>query len=102
MIEEKERARFLDACTEQLIALYTASKNGKKVDAEKYRVQGFMHAGEMLGVITNEQGKSLIAELHLQVSGETIDERATRKRKLNALKESDPDAYIEIPAIERR
>ena len=102
MIEEKERARFLDACTEQLIALYTASKNGKKVDAEKYRVQGFMHAGEMLGVITNEQGKSLIAELHLQVFGETIDERATRKRKLNALKESDPDAYIEILAIERR
>jgi len=102
MIEEKERARFLDACTEQLIALYTASKRGKKVDAEKYRVQGFMHAGEMLGVITNEQGKSLIAELHLQVFGETIDERATRKRKLNALKESDPDAYIEIPAIERR
>tara|TARA_Y100000994_G_scaffold235792_1_gene225780 strand:- start:4689 stop:4997 length:309 start_codon:yes stop_codon:yes gene_type:complete len=102
MIEEKERARFLDACTEQLIALYTASKNGKKVDAEKYRVQGFMHAGEMLGVISNEQGKSLIAELHLQVFGETIDERATRKRKLNALKESDPDAYIEIPAIERR
>lgn len=102
MIEEKERARFLDACTEQLIALYTASKNGKKVDAEKYRVQGFMHAGEVLGVITNEQGKSLIAELHLQVFGETIDERATRKRKLNALKESDPDAYIEIPAIERR
>ena len=102
MIEEKERARFLDACTEQLIALYTASKNGKKVDTEKYRVQGFMHAGEMLGVITNEQGKSLIAELHLQVFGETIDERATRKRKLNALKESDPDAYIEIPAIERR
>jgi len=102
MIEEKERARFLDACTEQLIALYTASKNGKKVDAEKYRVQGFMHAGEMLGVITNEEGKSLIAELHLRVFGETIDERATRKRKLNALKESDPDAYIEIPAIERR
>ena len=102
MIDEKQKVRFLDACTEQLIALYTASKNGKKVDAEKYRVQGFMHAGELLGIITNEQGKALIADLHVQVFGETIDERATRKRKLNALKESDPDAYIEIPAIERR
>ena len=102
MIDEKEKVRFLDACTEQLIALYTASKNGKKVDAEKYRVQGFMHAGELLGIITNEQGKALIADLHVQVFGETIDERATRKRKLDALKESDPDAYIEIPAIERR
>ena len=101
MIDEKQKVRFLDACTEQLIALYTASKNGKKVDAEKYRVQGFMHAGE-LRIITNEQGKALIADLHVQVFGETIDERATRKRKLNALKESDPDAYIEIPAIERR
>ena len=55
MIDEKQKVRFLDACTEQLIALYTASKNGKKVDAEKYRVQGFMHAGELLGIITNEQ-----------------------------------------------
>ncbi|HAG30142.1 MAG TPA: hypothetical protein DCL39_11845, partial [Alteromonas macleodii] len=90
MIDEKQKVRFLDACTEQLIALYTASKNGKKVDAEKYRVQGFMHAGELLGIITNEQGKALIADLHVQVFGETIDERATRKRKLDALKESDP------------
>ena len=61
-----------------------------------------MHAGELLGIITNEQGKALIADLHVRVFGETIDERATRKRKLDALKESDPDAYIEIPAIERR
>lgn len=102
MNDDKAKAQFREACTAQLIKLYTASKNGKKVDAEKYRVQGFMHAGEVLGVISNEEGKRLIADLHLQVFGETIDERATRKRKLNALKESDPDAYIEIPAIERR
>ncbi|WP_370245542.1 hypothetical protein [Alteromonas abrolhosensis] len=102
MNEDKAKAQFREACTVQLIKLYTASKNGENVDAEKYRVQGFMHAGEVLGVISNEEGKRLIADLHLQVFGETIDERATRKRKLKALKESDPDAYIEIPAIERR
>ena len=79
----RNRRYVLDACSES-IALYTASKNGKKVDAEKYRVQG-LYAGELLGIITNEQGKALIADLHVQVFGETIDERATRNVN-NALK----------------
>ena len=102
MRDERERTKFINACTEQLISLYTASKDGKNVDADKYRAQGFMRAGELMGLISKEQGQALIADLHFQVFGETIDERTTRKRKLNALKESDPDAYIEIPAIERR
>ena len=46
--------------------------------------------------------RNMKADLHIEVFGETIDARADRKRKLNALKESDPDAYLEIPAIERR
>lgn len=98
----EETNKFLQACTTQLVNLYMASKEGKNVDADKYRVQGFMHAGELLGVISKAQGQMLIADLHLQVFGETIDERAKRKNKLEALKESDPDAYIAIPAIERR
>lgn len=102
MYNEREVTRFIEACTTQLVNLYTASKEGKNVDADKYRVQGFMHAGELLGVISKKQGQALIADLHFQVFGETIDERARRKNKLEALKESDPDAYIEIPAIERR
>ena len=102
MNNEEETTKFLEACTTQLVNLYNASKEGKNVDADKYRVQGFMNAGELLGVISKGEGQALIADLHLQVFGETIDERAKRKSKLEALKASDPDAYIEIPAIERR
>ena len=102
MQKETEKQTFIDACTTQLLILYKASKDGKKVEAEKYRVQGFMHAGELMGLISKEEGKALIADLHIQVFGETIDERAQRKRKLDALKESDLDAYFAIPAIERR
>jgi hypothetical protein len=102
MNNEEETNMFIEACTTQLVSLYTASKEGKNVDADKYRVQGFIHAGELLGVISKKQGRALIADLHFQVFGETIEDRAKRKSKLEALKESDPDAYIEIPAIERR
>ncbi|AXT38388.1 hypothetical protein D1814_06730 [Alteromonas sp. BL110] len=102
MQNESEKQLFLDACKAQLVSLYKASKDGKKVEAEKYRVQGFMHAGEVIGLISKEQGKALIADLHMEVFGETINERAQRKRKLDALKESDLDAYFAIPAIERR
>ena len=102
MQSKNEKDTFIDACTTQLLSLYKASKDGKKVDAEKYRVQGFMHAGELMGLISKEEGKALIADLHIEVFGETINERAQRKRKLEALKESDLDAYFAIPAIERR
>lgn len=102
MSSQSDKARFVDACTTQLMRLYLASKAGKNVDTDKYRVQGFMHAGELMGLLTKEEGKALIADLHIEVFGETIDARADRKRKLNALRESDPDAYLEIPAIERR
>ena len=102
MQNESEKQLFLDACRMQLVSLYKASKDGKKVEAEKYRVQGFMHAGEVIGLISKEEGKALIADLHMEVFGETVNERAQRKRKLEALKESDLDAYFAIPAIERR
>lgn len=102
MQNESEKQLFLDACRKQLVSLYNASKEGKKVEAEKYRVQGFMHAGELMGLISQKEGKALIADLHIEVFGETINERAQRKRKLEALKESDLDAYFAIPAIERR
>ena len=102
MQNESEKQKFLGACKTQLVSLYKASKDGKKVEAEKYRVQGFMHAGELMGLISKEEGKTLIADLHMEVFGETINERAQRKRKLEALKETDLDAYFAIPAIERR
>ena len=102
MQNESEKQLFLDACKTQLVSLYKTSKDGKKVEAEKYRVQGFMHAGEVMGLISKKEGKALIADLHMEVFGETINERARRKRKLEALKETDLDAYFAIPAIERR
>ena len=67
---------------------------------ESNMIYGFSERDDWL--LTKEEGKTLIADLHINVFGETIEERADRKRKLNALKESDPDAYLEIPAIERR
>lgn len=102
MQNDREKDTFIAACKAQLVSLYTASKEGKKVDAEKYRVQGFMHAGEVMGLLSKEEGKALIADLHVEVFGETIHARAEKKRKLNALKETDLDAYFAIPAIERR
>lgn len=93
---------FLAACEAKLIALFEASKAGKNVDTDKHRMQGFMHAGEVLGLLSKAEGKQLIGELHLKVFGETVAVRAARKDMLNTLKEADPDAYFDIPAISRR
>ena len=72
MNEDKAKAQFREACTAQLIKLYTASKNGKNVDAEKYRVQGFMHAGEVLGVISKKRASGLLLIYTYRFSGKLL------------------------------
>ena len=61
-----------------------------------------MYAGEKLGVISREEASEMIEQMHLEVFGESISQRAERKKSLHELKELSPDEYFDIPAIERR
>ena len=97
-----DKQAFTTYCADQLRAVFIAAKKGKTDDKLKHRSEGLLLAGELLGVITKSEASELIEREHITVFGETTAQRAERKNGLQALKRKSPDAYFDIPAIERR
>jgi hypothetical protein len=97
-----DKQAFTKYCADQLNAVFIAAKKGKTDDKLKHRSEGLLLAGELLGVITKSEASELIEQEHIAVFGETSAQRAERKNSLQAIKNKSPDAYFDIPAIERR
>lgn len=97
-----DKQAFTTYCADQLRAVFIAAKKGKTNDKQKHRCEGLLLAGELLGVITKSEAAELIEREHITLFGETTAKRAERKNGLEALKRKSPDAYFDIPAIERR
>ena len=93
---------FLRACHEQLVRVYSKAQAGTPDDRLKHRAEGFIHAGQVIGLITAEEALAIIESTHRDVFGETVQQRRARKASLAELKQHSPDVYYEIPAIERR
>ncbi|MCU7554422.1 hypothetical protein OCL06_07415 [Alteromonas sp. ASW11-19] len=97
-----DKTDFLALCHKRIVVVYQATKAGTPDDAARHRMEGFMNAGQVIGVVTQAEVRELIERAHYQVFGETVAERKERKASLESLKESEPDRYYAIPAIERR
>jgi len=91
--------------TDKLISLFTEyfeTVLSRKPDVElKNRIQGFIQAGELLSVINREQSAQIMENVHLQVFGETISERKSKKEAFKEALKSRDDSYFDIPAYER-
>lgn len=72
MLKEK----FLNELRAQLRDAFQAAKAGRPVSAaDKHRCEGFMQAGEFLGLVTDEELASLINSVHISVYGQSILEK---------------------------
>ena len=96
------KSEFIEYSHLQLKQVFMSVKEGTPDDKLKHRTEGFMLAGEKLGVITRADASNLIEKAHFEIFGESSSQRAERKKSLSELKESSPDEYFDIPAIERR
>lgn len=96
------KLEFVEYCKLQLQQDFFSTKNGKPDNVLKHRTEGLMLAGEMLGAISRTEASELIEQVHCDIFGESISERAVRKKSLQQPKELSPDEYFEIPAIERQ
>lgn len=87
----------------RLTQLFQQSKSqGQTTDKQKGRVEGFLSAGQYLGVISAERGRELMNQAYYQVFGVELNEvERTKARRKQALI-ADNDDYLDIPAIERR
>ncbi len=97
-----DKTDFLALCHKRITAVYKATKAGTPDDAARHRMEGFMNAGQVLGIVTQAEVRELIEHVHYEVFNETVAERKSRKASLASLKASEPDRYYAIPAIERR
>ncbi|MBA6342983.1 hypothetical protein H4J59_18505 [Colwellia sp. MB02u-10] len=92
---------YLGCCQAQLLKVFSLAKNHKKDDKQKFRVEGFIHAGKALGVISHAEAVDVIARSHFQVFGESIESRQNRKASLKEAVAKGDENFINIPAYER-
>ncbi len=92
---------YLQSCYQQLVQVFELATQHKKDDKQKFRTEGFMHAGKALGVISHDDAVAVMEQAHFDVFGETIGDRRSRKASLKeAIARGDND-FINIPAYER-
>ncbi|WP_221075577.1 hypothetical protein [Agarivorans aestuarii] len=96
-----DKENYLAFCKAELRSVFENTKAGKPNDKLKYRVEGLFHAAKLLGLLTADQANAIIESEHQAVFGESVSERLKRKNQLKQLRESDPDAYFNIPTVER-
>lgn len=74
------KSEYIAEVTRQLEAIYRLCKSGITTDTKaKHHCEGFMQAGEFLGLVTREELSILIESTHLAVFGETVAQRKARK-----------------------
>ena len=95
------KEEYLSCCYEQLINIFNLAKNLKKDDKQKFRTQGFIQAGKVLGVISHEDALKVMEQAHFKVFSESIDSRKKRKASLKEAVARGYDNFINIPAYER-
>jgi len=92
---------YLQSCYQQLVAVFELASQHKKDDKQKFRTEGFMHAGKALGVISHADAVAVMEQAHFDVFAETISERRSRKASLKDAIARGDDDFINIPAYER-
>ena len=95
------KQEYLYSCYSQLFAVFELAKELKKDDKQKFRTEGFIHAGRALGVISEEEAIKVMEQAHFDVFGETIDDRRKRKASIKEAVAKGDDDFINIPAYER-
>ena len=82
MNQQQKKAVFLQSVENQLINLYDKQKErGEKNALLKHRVEGFMFAGIVVEIATNEELKDLIDKIYFATFGMTSIERKLQKEK---------------------
>lgn len=95
------KEEYVDSCREQLVKIFNFAKNHTKDDKQKFRTEGFIQAGKVLGMITHEDAIDVMEKAHFDVFGESMASRKNRKASLKEAIARGDDNFINIPAYER-
>ncbi|AWB68461.1 hypothetical protein C2869_19540 [Saccharobesus litoralis] len=97
-----DKPSFEQECYRQLVNLFTQTKANNTDTLAKGRAEGFLFAGQFMGLISANEGQAIIEKAHMDVFGVTVAERKDKKAKLRKAIEEGDDAYFDMPAILRK
>lgn len=93
---------FISEVEKRLNRIFTASKEGYKSSPEqRHRLEGFMHAGVFMGIVSNAELVKSMDEIHVRILGKTIQQRKTELAS-NWQEEVIDYGQYEQPAYERK
>ena len=71
---------YLAEISSRLDKMFRASKEGYKIpDIDRHRLEGFMHAGIFMEIVTPAKMSKLLEDVHYSVFGKTIGQRKAEK-----------------------
>jgi hypothetical protein len=95
------KTEFLKLVEEQLSNIFKQVQVGNKPDKQKYRTEGFMQAGRILGLVNEEELTKLMEKLHFEIFEMTIKEREQKKLELNQKIQEDDYEMLDVPTFIR-
>ena len=95
------KQKFLSEVQDRLIKVFHASKEGYKVpEVQRYRLEGFIHAGVFMKLVSNVEIQALMNEIHLSIFNMTIEERK-QKNGASWNDESIDYSQYDMPTFDR-
>jgi hypothetical protein len=97
----KDKEEYLQEVETRFAQMFKASRDDHKaIPLERHRLEGFMQAGKFLGLATNDELKSLMDRIHIDIFGNTIEQRQAGQAT-SWIPESIDYNHYEHPAYER-
>ena len=88
-------------CYSQLVQVFSNTHKGQKDDKLKFRTEGLLQAGKLLGFFSPDNAKELMNKAHVEVFGQTVEERKNHKERVKKALIDDDSDFFNIPAYER-
>ncbi len=106
-----QQQQFSNALSQQFLQIFQLSQQGADTSSAKLRTQGFIQAGELLGLVSRDEVSSLMDAAHQQVFGCSVAQRLAihqqqavqqefRQSRRQALADGDY-RYFDEPALQR-
>ena len=97
-----DKQLFMQQAKNQFLQIFQKSKASQPVTVEKHRAEGFLYAGELLGLTDKNELQQLMEQAHLEVFGYALSERLDYQQQRKAALADEQFQYFDEPAISRR
>ena len=88
-------------CYSQLVQVFSNTHKWQKDDKLKFRIEGLLQAGKLLGFFSPDDAKELMNKAHIEVFGQTIEERKNHKGQVKKSLVDDDRDFFNISSYER-